>query len=1007
MGSPGSLVIMNRARTWRLKQFALPMKPRKYFFLRSIIVPVHIGVCLLLGLSGLSLQTVQGQTVQGQAVQGQRAPQPAPTPTPNPSATPASAKRPSEFQKALDEFRVQMGQFSVTGDAAGKDARRLKAVGKQNRYTGRLYENLRNDLFDAVPHEVRQRGGNKSLLRRNQYGFSVSGPVHLPWLYDGRGRTFFTTSFEGTRERIAQSALFTLPTERQRSGDFSDLVDTAGNPVQIFDPATTRPNPNYNPAKPVSRDNLQYLRDPFPGNIIPANRLDPVARALLALYPKPNTSVGPFLQNNYWINSPFENRANGVIAKVDHRLTEKQQFSANFNLSRGARKSPQYFPGPANSGNPSYNFENGSLSVQDTYTVSPRIVWTLRVASSYSVTESLTTDETQNYPQQLGLSGVFSGYFPRFTFSSNYLSLGPATAVFSDRSAVYNVTSGVTVTHNSHTLRFTFLGQHRQVNSYSPSYPAGWFYFSAGLTSLPGINNTGNSFAQLLLGQVTRAEEGLVLHPSYYRNNFVDVNVSDEWRVRPGLTASFSLSAEISTPRVEKYDRQATVSLSRLNPANGKPGALIFAGQDGAGRALQPVTTRLEPTLGMAFNPWNNRNTIVRANYSLNYSELPLAGRHFGTNGFNATPVFISPNEQLQAAFQLRNGLPNNFRQPPFLDATAANGIDADYFEPSGLLPINQQWTLSLQRELPRSLSLDARYTGWTGAHQFVDGFVRLNAVPLENLVYRDQLYDDAFRNSLRPYPQYRNLDLGGVYPGGDLEGHALSLTLDQRMKGGLFGRVSYRLAKLMDNYSSGAAQDPYNLAEEWSISDDDITHSVQVSYTYEFPFGKGKRFFNDGTVTGNVLGGWSLSGLTTWRGGLPLTLRPLFNRTGGLVTHLRVNEVPGVNPHVEDPSAQQWFNSDAFAQPDDFSLGNVSRTHPSLRAPGAQFHHLSLTKRVELSADASLELVSEAFNFPNHANWNMPDVRIGPASSPNLNAGKIIGSTGGRVMQMGVRILF
>ena len=180
---------MNRARTWRLKQFALPMKPRKYFFLRSIIVPVHIGVCLLLGLSGLSLQTVQGQTVQGQ-----RAPQPAPTPTPNPSATPASAKRPSEFQKALDEFRVQMGQFSVTGDAAGKDARRLKAVGKQNRYTGRLYENLRNDLFDAIPHQVRQRGGDKSLLRRNQFGFSTSGPVRFPWLYDGRGKTYFSVS---------------------------------------------------------------------------------------------------------------------------------------------------------------------------------------------------------------------------------------------------------------------------------------------------------------------------------------------------------------------------------------------------------------------------------------------------------------------------------------------------------------------------------------------------------------------------------------------------------------------------------------------------------------------------------------------------------------------------------------------------------------------------------------------------------------------------------------------
>ena len=225
--------------------------------------------------------------------------QPKPTPSPTPARRP-----PNELQKALDEFRVQMGGLSAAG-GGGK----VKAVGRQNSLTGRVYEYLRNDLFDAVPHEVRQRGGTKSLLRRNQFGFTLSGPVRVPKFYDGRGRTFFSVSFERTRERIAQSSLFTLPTDPQRAGDFSDLVDTAGNPVTIYDPATTRLNPNYDPNKPVALDNLQYLRYPFPGNVIPDNRLDPVARALVALYPRPNASVGPFLQNNYWVNSPFENRA--------------------------------------------------------------------------------------------------------------------------------------------------------------------------------------------------------------------------------------------------------------------------------------------------------------------------------------------------------------------------------------------------------------------------------------------------------------------------------------------------------------------------------------------------------------------------------------------------------------------------------------------------------------------------------------------------------------------------
>lgn len=920
-----------------------------------------------------------------------------PAPTPSPAARPA---QPNELQKALTEFRIQMN--ALTG-GTGK----MKSVGKQNKLSGRIYENLRNDLFDAVPHEVRQRGGTKSLLRRNQYGFSVSGPVWLPKVFDGRRRTFFSVNFEATRERIAQSALFTIATDKQRLGDFSDLVDSAGQPIPIYDPITTRPNPTYDPTQPVSATNLQYLRDQFPDNVIPANRLEPIAQTAVGLYPRSNIAVGPFLQNNYWVNSPFENKADGAIAKLDHRLTEKQQLAVNFNLSRGTRKSPEYYPGPANAGAPSYNYENGGLSVQDVFTASPQTVWTFRTATAYSSTTSFEQDATRNYPQQLGLNGLFAGYFPRFTFGNGYLSIGPSTPVFRDRSYNYNGSAAVSINRKAHTIQLSALARRSFVNSLSPTYPSGWFSFSNATTGLPGISNTGSAFASFLLGMVSRAEEGIVLQPSYYSKNFFDSTLSDQWRVRPGLSLYGSLSFEVATPRVEKYDRQSTVALDQTNPANGEPGALIFAGRDGIGRGLQPVTARVEPYVSLSVNPRNDRKTVVRASYGLSYEDYPLYGRHFGTQGFNATPVFVSPNDQLQPAFLLRDGMPTNFAQPPFLDPTAVNGIEPDYIDRSGELPANQQWTFGVQRELPRALSLNVVYTGWRGTHQLVDGFGRLNLVPSENLKYRDELYDEAFRNSLRPYPQYRSFDMGGVYPLGDLKGHAMSATVDQRLVGGLFGRFSYRLAKLMDNYSSGTPQDPDNRNLEWSLSTSDITHSLSASYTYELPFGKGKRFFADNEFVTWTLGGWNLSGLTSWRGGRPLVLRPLFNHTGGIVGNLRVNVVPGVDPEVENQSPQQWFNTEAFAQPDDFTLGDGPRTHPQLRDPGAQVHHLSLTKRIELSGDTSLEFVSEAFNVLNHANLNDPDARIGTESSPNLNAGKIIGSTGGRVMQFGLRILF
>ncbi|MBL8203384.1 MAG: hypothetical protein JNM09_04085 [Blastocatellia bacterium] len=903
------------------------------------------------------------------------------------------------MQKAVQEFRVQVGQI---GSGAGP----ARMAGKQNAYTGRIYEYLRNNALDALPHEVRQRGGSKSLLQRNQFGFSLSGPVRLPKVYDGRGKTFFSVSYEGTIERIAQSYLFTLPTTGQRAGDFSDYVDTAGNPVKIYDPATTRPNPNYNATQPIAESNLQYLRDPFPNNVIPANRLDPVARALVAMYPTPNVSIGPFLQNNYAVNNPFENRANGIIAKLDHTLTERQQLSFNLNTSSGLRKSPEYFSGPANSGQPSYNFETRSVSLQNTWTKSPKAIWRFSFSAYHNLTSSLEAEQgKQDYPRQLGLTGLFSGIFPTFRFG-NYLGIGPRNnSVFRESSYSYSPSVSVSLNRKAHTLRLTQSFRRNFDNVFSPFAPAGYFTFGTAITSLPGILNTGNPFASFLLGMVNQGEESIVGHPSYYRKDFVNFIASDEYRVRPGITATFSVNTEISMPRIEKFNRQSTVSLKHINPANGKPGALIFAGRNGIGRALQPTTMRAEPSIGLAMNP--NRKTVVRLNYGLSYQAYSLYGRHFGTQGFNTAALFLSPNDQLEPAFTLRSGVPQNFQLPPNLTPTAANGTDADYVDASGRLPSTQQWSLSVQRELPKSLQIEINYVGWRSRNLFVDSLVRLNAVPIENLQYRDQLYNQAFRDSLRPYPQYRNLALGGVYPAGQAHGHAMNVTLDKRLSAGLYGRVSYRFAKQLDNVSSGSPQDPNNLDVEMTLSASDITHSMQASYTYELPFGKGKAWLSNDEWLSKVIGGWSVSGLTSWRGGNPLVIRPLFNRTGTLIPNLHVNVVPGVNPNVENPSPQAWFNPAAFAQPDDFTIGNASYAHPTLREPGTQFHHLSMTKRFELSGDKTLEWVAEAFNFPNHANLNDPDTRIGTPASPNLNAGKIIGSTGGRVMQLGVRILF
>src|SRR5579884_1350740 len=211
-----------------------------------------------------------------------------------------SAKSLSPLERAAGEFRSQTRDLGLRPDSPPEKRHRN---GPLIPWHGRLYENFRNDALDAIPHEIRQAGGDKGLLRRNQFGLNIGGPLFIPHILQSRNNTFSSLSYEGVRERIARTYLRTLPTEDERAGDFSHTVDLDGNVIPIYDPASTRLNPAYDPSQPVSMTNPQYLRTQFPGNVIPKDRLNPVALASLGYYPAPNANIGPFNTNNYFIDS--------------------------------------------------------------------------------------------------------------------------------------------------------------------------------------------------------------------------------------------------------------------------------------------------------------------------------------------------------------------------------------------------------------------------------------------------------------------------------------------------------------------------------------------------------------------------------------------------------------------------------------------------------------------------------------------------------------------------------
>jgi hypothetical protein len=906
----------------------------------------------------------------------------------------------SEMQKAVEEFKVQTRNLGLRADSPPR-----KRHGGRWQWHGRLFENLRNDILDAVPHEIVQRGGSKSLLRRNQFGFNIAGPVAIPKLYEGGRSTYFSLSYEGVRERISRTQLRTIPTGPERTGDFSATVDAAGSPLPVFDPLTTRPNPSFNPALPVARDNLEYLRDVFPDNRIPSYRLDPVAREALRFYPEANTSVGPFFRNNYFVVSPETNTANGMILRLDRSIRDRHKLTFGTSLSNGFLGAAKWFPTPANPGPSDNRFQSRRGSLEHTFTKSAQTVNTLSFEADSESSRAGGAGQP-DHAGEIGLRGVGKESFPVFRMWP-YLSMGQSFPVSKNAHNTYMLTNAFSTRRGKHGIRVVARHFRWQVNSYWPRYPAGSFEFGDGLTSLPGIVNTGHAFASYLLGLAEFAENSVVTSPSYYRRNYWALALRHQYEVTKGLNLTFGANLEHNLPRTEKYDRQSTVDLNAINPANGRPGALVVAARNGRGRAFQPAHTKLEPSASLAWNPRGDSRTVVRLSFARSYAPIPIYTGHWATQAFNAAPAFISPNIQLEPAVRLTAGLPPLAHPLPDLRPEAVNDLIADLVDMSDRQPTYQSASLNVERELPSQVvvSLGAAYSG--GRNLLVGNpTANPNAVPLEALAYRDQLNDEAFNRSLRPYPQYKGFETYWAWPIGRYMRNAGFVRVEKRATRGLTLNLYYEVAKQMDDYSGGR-QDYEDREAEWSLTNGSRPQHLSLTYTYELPFGSGKPLLAYSDWRRHLVEGWSVSGVSTVVGGDPLALRPLFNNTGGVIQNLRVNVVSSASPAAVNQGPEHWFNPAAFDQPPDFAPGNASRTHPSLRNPSSQNHDLSLSKRFALGPERTVELSAVGLNFLNHANWNDPDTVIGPSFAPNANAGKIIGSRGGRVVQVGLRLSF
>ena len=901
----------------------------------------------------------------------------------------SSAPPSSPLGRATEEFKTLTREQGMREDSPAATAAQRSA---KLPYHGRLYENFRNNILDAIPHEIKQNDEQNAILRRNQFGFNVGGPLIIPHLLPNNNTTFFSISYEGVRENISRASLHTIPTALERTGDFSQTVDQAGQVIPVYDPTTTSVNPNYNPSLPLSATNLQYFREQFPGNIVPESRLSLVAVKQLGYYPEPNTDIGPFFQNNFFVNSPESDLADGVIANIDRSFGSKHRVTWNSTYSDGFLGSAKYFNNIADPAAPDQHFGTRRGELDYIFSASPETINTVSILASSSTF----------------LASNGSTAFPLYTFD-NYLAMGVANPNSRNASNHFRYLDSISTRKGKHSLRFAAQFDQYQVNSFWPTYPAGSYQFSYEITSLPGIVDTGYSMTSFMLGLAQSGNNTIVTQPSYFRESRLAFSASDSYELSKNLTLTLGVTAPRMTPRTEKYNRQSVIDPAVIDPATGSPGGLAFAGLNGIPAGLRPVDYSLDPSIGIAWNVLGSSATIVRASYSRYHTQIPIYNGQFGTQGFNASQSLTSPNAELQPALTLDAGFPPLGLTLPSLSASFSNGAIADYMDLTSRQPLFQTGSVSVERDLPFSMvfSTGLNYSG--GRDLLVgNSAANPNAVNPAYLNYGNQLYDLAFLETLQPFPQYPGVSLGSLYPSGRYQRDDTFLRLEKRASFGLSFVLYYSFSRQWDDYSAPyGEQDFINTRNNWSLTSYNPPQYLQLTYVFELPIGSNKPLMNYSDWRKPLFTGWSISGTAYWNGGTPLALHPEYNNTGGVLASLNVNTVPGVNPQVSTPGPSEWFNPAAFAQPPDFSLGNASPTNPLLLNPGVQNLDMSLNKRLPVRGESALEISASAFNCLNHGNWNFPDTGIGPASAPNLDAGHIIGSHGGRVIQLGMKVSF
>jgi hypothetical protein len=942
---------------------------------------------------------------------------------------------------AVQEFRIYGDAYSPEFGHTGGGIESFTIKSGTNDLHGGGWEYFRSDVMDANGYNANTADQARPSFSRNQFGAQMGGPVVIPKVYNGRSSTFFFFSYEELRDSSPGTGFTTtVPTALEKSGNFSQTFNPNGSQLVIYDPSSLS----------------NGVRTPFPGNIIPPTRLNPVASALLALYPLPNKAgVGGSDENNFFSDAPNTDDDYSYDLRIDHKFSDKQSIFGHVDEFNNYINYGPVFGNPSLTPNYSNNYIPGrNIMLDHTWVIAPNMVFDQHLSWAHMESHRGSVDPLGTVPFGIPASaapGLTATFTPQVEATSNQLGeIGNSEPYERNPNSVYQYAASVSWVKGIHTMKFgTDLRLYRD-QLYDPqllTVNTSRTFTGGPNASSPG-GTTGDAIAELLLGQAT-VTSGYAPRVNFGHEYYAGY-AQDSARVTHKLTVTYGLRYSY-----EGADTARDNELSYLDTTSPSPiaaqvplfpnliGGVGIVGLNGSSRVLQnPGKLHFEPRLGLAYSI--NSKTVVHAGGGIFWHPTATYQTNPAAFGFTRKSTSIDAGTNgVSALYNLADPFPSGLPAPYGNDPSALPGNNTG----SGPLsielgqsisgnprqqsdPHQETWSFDIQRSLPAGFVVTAAYVGSLGIDLL--GGVQLNQLTDADLALGKALntvVPNPFYGVItdpssllsestiqagylyRAHPQFLNFEwLNSGWGRSDYQ--AGQLTVEHRLGRGLSFLLGYTFSKNMDNIgesgTSASIQDNGCLKCEWSIADLDQTNVIRLSSLYQLPFGPNMQFLTHGVLS-RVLGGWELGATYQYNTGQPLSLTsPIQPASLSTTSVMRPTPVPGesitqtvVNPTTGEVSS---FNPKAFTETGTYSFGNAPRYLSNVRYPPLTDLDAALQKRIFIKERMFFTLRFEALNALNKVVFGGPDVGV---TDTNFGYNPHVQSNNPRIAQVSGRFTF